>query len=233
MKTTLFVLTYNEIEGMRAIMPRVKKEWVDQIIIADGGSTDGTLEYAKEHGYTTFVQKKKGIRHAYIEGFPLINGDIVVTFSPDGNSIPEAIPELIKKMREGYDMVIASRYLEDAVSHDDDIFTGFGNWFFKKSINLFFGSKYADALVIFRAYRKTLFYELDLHKEESYNTEKLLFTVIGIEPLLSIRCAKRKLKVTEVPVEEPERIGGERKLQIIRWGGAYYLQILKEICSWR
>ncbi len=90
-----------------------------------------------------------------------------------------------------------------------------------------------DSLVIFRAYRKTLFYELDLHKEESYNTEKLLFTVIGIEPLLSIRCAKRKLKVTEVPVEEPERIGGERKLQIIRWGGAYYLQILKEICSWR
>ena len=77
MKTTLFVLTYNEIEGMRSIMPRVKKEWVDQIIIADGGSTDGTLEYAKEHGYTTFVQKKKGIRHAYIEGFPLINGDIV------------------------------------------------------------------------------------------------------------------------------------------------------------
>ncbi len=42
MKTTLFVLAYNEIEGMKAIMPRIKKEWVDEIIIVDGGSTDGT-----------------------------------------------------------------------------------------------------------------------------------------------------------------------------------------------
>jgi glycosyltransferase involved in cell wall biosynthesis len=42
MKTALFVLTYNEIEGMKAIMPRIKKEWVDEIIIVDGGSSDGT-----------------------------------------------------------------------------------------------------------------------------------------------------------------------------------------------
>src|ERR1039457_5602197 len=110
MKITLFVLTYNEIEGMKAIMPRIKEEWVDQIIIADGGSTDGTLEYARQQRYTVFVQREKGIRHAYIEGFPLIIGDIVITFSPDGNSVPEAIPALIEKIKEGYDMVIASRY---------------------------------------------------------------------------------------------------------------------------
>ena len=228
MKTTLFVLTYNEIEGMKSIMPRVKKEWVDQIIIADGGSVDGTLEYAKEHGYTTFVQKKKGIRHAYIEGFPLINGDIVVTFSPDGNSIPEAIPELIKKIKEGYDMVIASRYLDHAKSHDDNFVTRFGNWLFTMLINVFHGSNYTDALVIYRIYKKSLFYELKMNTEESYNMEKWFFTIMGIEPLLSIRCAKYKKKHTEIPEDEPKRIGGERKLQIIRWGSAYLTQIIKE-----
>lgn len=233
LKTTLFVPTYNEIEGMKAIMPRIKKEWFDQIIIADGGSTDGTLEYAREQGYTIFIQKKKGIRHAYIEGFPLISGDIVVTFSPDGNSIPEAIPELVEKVKAGYDMVIASRYLDDAKSHDDDIVTRFGNWLFTSSINFFHGGKYTDAMVIFRAYSKSLFYELDLHKEEAYRTEKIFFTTMGIEPLLSIRCAKRKLKVAEIAVSEPKRIGGERKLQIFRWGGAYFAQLFKELFFWK
>ncbi len=47
MKTTLFVLTYNEIEGMKAIMPRIKKEWVDEIIVVGDGSTYGTLGYTK------------------------------------------------------------------------------------------------------------------------------------------------------------------------------------------
>ena len=228
MKTTLFVLTYNEIEGMKAIMPRIKKEWVDDIIIVDGGSTDGTLEYAKEQGYATYVQKKKGIRHAYIEGIPLVKTDYIISFSPDGNSVPEAIPNLIKKIEEGNDMVIASRYLDHAKSHDDDFITRFGNWLFTKLINVFHGSNYTDALVIYRIYKKSLFYELKMDTEESYNMEKWFFTTMGIEPLLSIRCAKYKKKYTEIPEDEPKRIGGERKLQIIRWGAAYLTQIFKE-----
>ena len=228
MKTTLFVLTYNEIVGMKAIMPRIKKEWVNEIIIVDGGSTDGTLEYAKEQGYVTYVQKKKGIRHAYIEGIPLVKTDYIISFSPDGNSVPVAIPNLIKKIEEGNDMVIASRYLEHAKSHDDDFVTRFGNWLFTKLINVFHGSNYTDALVIYRIYRKSLFYELKMDTEESYNMEKWFFTIMSIEPLLSIRCAKYKKKYTEIPEDEPKRIGGERKLQIIRWGAAYLTQIFKE-----
>jgi len=228
MKTTLFVLTYNEIEGMKAIMPRIKKEWVDEIIIVDGGSTDGTLEYAKEQGYATYIQKRKGIRHAYIEGIPLVKTDYIISFSPDGNSVPEAIPNLIKKIEEGNDMVIASRYLDHAKSHDDDFITRFGNWLFTKLINVFHGSNYTDALVIYRIYKKSLFYELKMDTEKSYNMEKWFFTTMGIEPLLSIRCAKYKKKYTEIPEDEPERIGGERKLQIIRWGATYLIQIIKE-----
>jgi glycosyltransferase involved in cell wall biosynthesis len=213
---------------MKAIMPRIKKEWVNEIIIVDGGSTDGTLEYAKEQGYATYVQKKKGIRHAYIEGIPLVKTDYIISFSPDGNSVPEAIPCLLKKIEEGNDMVIASRYLDHAKSHDDDFITRFGNWLFTKVINVFHGSNYTDALVIYRIYKKSLFYELKMDTEESYNMEKWFFTTMGIEPLLSIRCAKYKKKYTEIPEDEPKRIGGERKLQVIRWGAAYLVQIVKE-----
>src|SRR3989338_6666901 len=168
MKTTLLVMTLNEINGMKAIMPRVKREWCDQIIIVDGGSTDGTIEWARGQGYFVYVQKQKKFRHAYTEVLPYIEGDVVITFSPDGNSIPELIPELIDKMKEGYDMVIASRYLGGAKSEDDDIITAFGNWLFTKTVNILHGGHYTDAMVIFRAYKTKLVYDLDLNKEEGY-----------------------------------------------------------------
>ena len=72
MKTTLVIPTKNEIDGMKAIMPKIKKEWVDQILIVDGNSTDGTIEYAKEHGYEIMIQKTKGIGNGYREAFPFI-----------------------------------------------------------------------------------------------------------------------------------------------------------------
>lgn len=136
-------------------------------------------------------------------------------------------------MREGYDMVIASRYLDEAGSEDDDILTGFGNWLFTKTVNLFFRAAYTDVMVILRAYRKNLIHDLNLDKDKGYEfPEKLFNTRISWEPLLSVRAAKRKLKITEIPGPEPPRIGGERKLQIWRWGAAYYFQFVREIFIW-
>jgi glycosyltransferase involved in cell wall biosynthesis len=236
MKTTLFIPTRNEIDAMRVIMPQIDRSWVDQILVVDD-STDGTADYARSQGYEVIEQKGKGLRWAFIEGFPHVRGDWVITFSPDGNSIPAAIPSLIEKMKEGYDMVIASRYLPPAKSEDDDLMTGFGNWLFTHSINLLhgrsWGRPYTDAMVMYRAYRTTLFYELDLDKEESYAPEKWFGTILGIEPLLSIRAAKRRLQIAEIPFDEPDRIGGARKLQPFRWGGAYMAQVWRELFYWR
>ena len=223
----------NEIEGMKVIVPRIRPEWCDQILVVDGGSRDGTLEYARERGFDTYVQKRRGIRFAYIEAWPLIRGDVVVTFSPDGNCPPEAIPELTAAMRNGYDMVIASRYHGGLTSEDDDVVTRFGNWMFTTLINRLHGGSYTDAMGIFRAYRTALFSQLALDREESYATEKLLATRIGVEPLLSIRCAKKRLRVGELAVPEPARVGGDRKLQVVRWGGAYLLQVFRELYYWR
>lgn len=234
MKVSLVIPTLNELGGMKIIMPRIKKEWVDQIIIVDGGSKDGTIEYAKENGYFIFVQKKPGFRNAYNEALPYITGDIVITFSPDGNSIPELIPLLIDKMKEGYDMVIVSRYLGNAKSEDDDTITAFGNWVFTKSINFFHRGRYTDAMVIYRAFKTKIIYDLELHKDDAYRlAERLFFTRVAWEPLFSVRALKRKLKIAEIPGDEPDRIAGKRKLQIFRWGAAYYFQVIRELFCWK
>lgn len=215
-------------------MPLVKREWVHQILVVDGQSTDGTVEYAKKQGYDTVVQQKKGMRNAYMEALPHVTGDVILTFSPDGNSIPELIPECIKKMEEGYDMVIVSRYAQGAKSYDDDAITAFGNWLFTTTINLLHGAKYTDAMVIYRAYPKSLIAELDLDKDSSYEFEEKLFgTNISWEPLLSVRAAKKKLKCADIPGDEPARDGGERKLQVLRWGAAYMFQVFREIFVWK
>lgn len=227
-------MTLNEVNGMKAIMPQIDRNWCDQIIVVDGGSTDGTVEWAREQGYFVYVQKKPGFRNAYVEVLPYVEGDVVITFSPDGNSIAGLIPPLLEKMKEGYDMVIVSRYLGKAKSEDDDIVTGFGNWLFTKTINLLHGGNYTDAMVIYRAYKKQIIYDLELREESGYAmAERLFRTRISWEPLLSVRAAKKKLKIAEIPGDEPPRIGGERKLKILKWGAAYYFQFIREVFFWK
>lgn len=234
MKVTLLVPTLNEIEGMKAIMPRVKREWCDQIIILDGGSTDGTIEYARKQGYFVHLQKKRGLRNGYAEVLPFMTGDVIITFSPDGNSIPELIPALIAKMKDGYDMVIVSRYLNGAKSEDDDFLTAFGNWFFTGMLNFLHGGRYTDAMVIYRAYKKQVVYDLELEKDSGFRLAETIFrTRISWEPLLSVRAVKRKLRIAEIPGDEPPRIGGKRKLQVFRWGAAFLFQFIWEVFFWR
>lgn len=216
MKTTLLIPTLNEIDGMKTIMPRVKKQWVDEILVLDGGSTDGTVEYAKSQGYRVVMQKSKGITNAYCEALKIAKGDYIIAFSPDGNSVPEVIPQLVRKIKEGYDMVIASRYMRGAKSEDDDPITAFGNWMFTKLINICFGGNYTDTLVMFRAFKKDIVQKLHIDVPRA-----------GMEPVLSIRCAKQKLKVTEIPASEPKRIGGARKMNPLLNG----LDILRLIFS--
>src|SRR5262245_36265878 len=120
MKVTLLALTLNEIDGVQVILPRIPGGLVDQLLVVDGGSTDGTVEWCRAQGYPVHVQRRPGIRFAYFEAMPLVEGDVIVSLSPDGNCDPAALPRLLAKMRDGYDLVIASRYLDGAKSEDDD-----------------------------------------------------------------------------------------------------------------
>jgi len=234
MKVTLLIPTLNEIEGMKQIMPRIKREWVDQIIILDGNSTDGTVEYAKNQGCDVVTQRRKGLRQGYMEVMKHIVGDIVITFSPDGNSVPELIPPLIEKMKKGYNMVIVSRYAKGAKSYDDDAITAFGNWMFTFLINFLFGARYTDAMVMFRAWRKEIIYNLEINKEVKFPFwEDIVGVWVSWEPQLSIRCAKRKLRCAEIPGDEPKRIYGERKMRPFITGSAVLFQVIQELFFWR
>ncbi len=204
MKVTLFIPTYNEIVGVRAVMPRVKREWVDEIIVVDNNSTDGTREYFESLGIPVIAQKTRGTIGAWWEGFQAATGDVIITFSPDNNSVPEVIPQLIEKMREGYDMVIASRYAKGATSEDDTLLSAVGNFVFTNLINILFGGQYTDTLVMYRAFRKDILKQISFTEETGREHNKHLLGMFDM--LSSIRCAKYGLKVAEIPGDEPARL---------------------------
>jgi glycosyltransferase involved in cell wall biosynthesis len=219
LKTTLFIPTLNEIDGIKVIMPQIKREWVDEIIFVDCKSTDGTPEWLREHGYRVITQQSRGLALAYWECFDAMSGDVIIVFTPDGNSIPETIPALVAKIKEGYDLVIASRYLGDAKSEDDDVITGFGNWMFTRLMNLLYGTRYTDVLVSYRAFRMSLVKTLNLTRSQHP----------FLEQELMVRAYRQGFRVTEIPADEPKRIGGVRKMKIVYNGLAVLVGILREL----
>ena len=226
---TIIALTLNEIDGVKEILPKIKDNWCKEIIVLDGKSKDGTIEWCESNNYKVVIQQNPGVRAAMEEVMPHVKTKYVITISPDGNCDVNFIPAIIKKLEEGDDLVIGSRYLGDAKSYHDDIVTAFGNWLFTKTVNILFSASFTDVMVIYRGWPVKLIDDLKLIKKNAYSIpERVWFTKIGIEPLMSVRAAVAKKKISEVPAGEPERIGGERKLQIIRWGGAYYTQFWLE-----
>lgn len=223
MRTTLFIPVRNESVGIREVIPKIDFSWVDEVLFVDGNSTDGTREYLESKGYKVIPQKSIGIAGAYWECVEACTGDVIIAFSPDGNSLPELIPQLVAKMREGYDMVIASRYLPPATSEDDDPVTAFGNWMFTKIINIFFGGNYTDSLVMLRAFRKDLITRLPLDP----------YHIPVFEYQMAIRCAKKKMKVAEIPGSEPKRVGNERKMKPIYNGLSLFLVIFAELFGFK
>ena len=222
MSVIVFVLTLDEIDGISEIMPKIKKEWADKIIFVDGGSTDGTIEKAKELGFEVIHQKNQGEGNACRVGTDATESDFIMFFSPDGNDVPDDIPKLIEKTNEGHDIVHISRFGKNSVSEDANWLDRFGNNMFTFLVNTFFGGNYSDALNGFRIIRRKIWDGLKTDAQ-----------YLNIEQQTCIRLAKLKIPIFEINGKEPKRIGGERKMRPLTTGAQLSYQIIKEFIFWK
>jgi len=94
-RTSLIMFSRNEIEGLKAIFPKIPFRVFDEVIAVDGHSTDGSVEYLQSKGIKVISQSKMGRGNAAIEGMNQTSSQIVVFLSSDGNEDPCDIPKLL------------------------------------------------------------------------------------------------------------------------------------------
>jgi len=223
-KITLVIPTLNEIEGLKITIPRIDKSLFEEILVIDAKSTDGSVEYIQNQENIKLVtQKSSGLTGAMVEAINLVKTDYVVEFSPDNNCTPEELACIVEKLKEGYDIVVVSRYLGDAVSEDDTLITGIGNWFFSKMIRYLGNYPITDALTMFRGYK------VDIVRDKLF--KKYLSTGHIFEPLISAYGNLMNFKYIEIPGTEHKRIGGEaitdNKLNVIKAGISISIMIFR------
>jgi glycosyltransferase involved in cell wall biosynthesis len=214
----LLLPTLNELDGLKATVPFIDRSLVDEIIVIDGGSRDGTIEYALEMGLTVVSQLRPGLHHAIFDLGCALDCDVIIEFSPDGNCKVEQLGELIAMLHRGFDLVVISRYLDHAVSEDDHAVSAFGNWLFSRLMRPLARFPVTDALNIYRGYSRKILLDPDF---EFYMRGPVL------EPLVTGMVALRGLSVAEIPGDEPLRIGGATKRSIVYNGSMILLMIVR------
>ena len=217
-ESALFISTLNEIEALNKQFHRIPLSAFDEVYALDGGSTDGTVEFFKQHDVKVIPDIRKGA--IFNAGAMTTECEYLVFFAPDGNEDPKDITILLDKLKEGYDMVIGSRFLKDSSNEEDEKFFKWRKWanqMFTLMVRLRWGGNITDTINGFRAVRRTKLFEM--------NTDP---TGFDIEFQMSIRALKLGHKVCEIPTIERGRLGGESTAYSFPTGWLMLKRYIKE-----
>jgi len=219
-KSTLVILTRNEIVGMTALIKKIPFDRVDEAFVVDYQSTDGTKELIMKNHLRLINQLRPGRGEAFRLAVAKAKGENLVFFSPDGNEEPRDIPKLIELLDRGYDLAIASRFLPQSRNEEDDQLFKFRAWAnrgFTWLANCFWKGELSDSINGYRAITKSAFNQL-----------KLDAPGYMIEYQMSIRALKLGLKIAEIPTREGDRLGGRSGSSAIPTGLLFLKYLLRE-----
>jgi glycosyltransferase involved in cell wall biosynthesis len=192
---------------------------VDEVVIVDGLSTDGTPEVASEMlpDAKVVYQAKRGKGEALRCGFDTASGDILVMMDADGSADPSEIPAFVEALLSGADFAKGTRFHPDGGSSDITRLRAAGNRILSGSVNLLFKTDYSDLCYGYNAFWR--------HCLPAMSVDCAGFEV---ETLINIRIARAGLVVREVPSFERSRIHGQSNLRTFRDGGRVMRTIVRE-----
>ena len=218
-RCALFISTLNEVAGTTKLFDAIPISSFDECFCLDGGSTDGTSQFLSSRGIRIVSEVKKG--EIFNVAAMVTTCEELVFFAPDGNENPDEILQLLDTLRSGYDMVIASRFLEEARNEEDDKLFKWRKWAnqcFTWLVRMRWGGHITDTINGFRAVKRSKLIEM--------NTEP---TGFDIEFQMSIRALKLGHRVTEIQAIEGDRIGGKSTAESFPTGLLMARRFLKEL----
>ncbi len=208
-EVSLVVPTYNERENIAQLAERIHKAlsgYSYELIVVDDNSPDGTSELARSLSskYTINVivrTNERGLASAVVAGFAQAKGEVIGVIDADLQHPPEFIPSLIKAVRDGADIAIASRYVEGG---------GIEGWTFKRKL-ISKGAKIPANILLSSARKiKDPLSGFFLFKKKVIDGAAL--SPIGYKILLEVLVRGKANHVVEVPYTFKERERGKSNL---------------------
>ncbi len=201
-KTDVIIPAFNEENSVGKVIAALPKEWVREIIVVNNNSNDRTEEVARSAGATVLREEEQGYGAACLKGMEYIASKnpeeqpgLVAFIDADFSDYPEELPLLIRRLEEGYDLVIGSRALGQKEKGAMMPHQRFGNWLATFLIRHLFGVRFTD-LGPFRVIRYDKLLALEM-KDRNY----------GWTVEMQVKAAKMKLRCSEVAVSYRKRIG--------------------------
>lgn len=203
-KLISFVLPVcNEADSLNELHQKIVtvmgKQPVDfEIIFVDDGSTDNSftvlskLQQQNQRVIAIQFRKNFGKSAAYSAGFDKAEGEIVITMDTDLQDSPDDIPVFVNKINEGFDMVIGWRY-----KRKDSMGKTLPSRIFNKFVSFITGIPLHDFNCPFKAYRKEVLQEINIHGE--------LYRYI---PILA---SAKGFSITEIKIQNFSRQHGKSK----------------------
>lgn len=211
---------YNELHKIDRVVERVLATGiVDEMLVVDDGSTDGSPDRAKSLGARVIALGKtigvgaairRGIEHARQNGF-----DIVVVIAGNNKDEPQEIERLVSPLtRDGFDFVQGSRFARGGVFGEMPLYRILATRVHPLFFSLVSGTWVTESTNGFRAFKTALFNDTRINLWQSW------LDAYELEPYLYYKVIRLGYKTTEVPVTKiypPKKLGYTKMKPVTGW----------------
>jgi glycosyltransferase involved in cell wall biosynthesis len=201
-RVSFLVPAFNEEATIAEVLERIAALGLDaQVIVVDDGSTDRTAEIAESFDAIVIRQPNRGKGAAIRAGIPYLDGDIAVIQDADMEYDPAEVPTLIEPIERGVaDVVYGSRLSGGKPQRAYLFWHMIGNRFLSFVTGILYNTTLTDMETGYKAFRTEVLRSLDLRHDD-----------FAIEPEITGKICKRKLRIYELPISYYGRTYAEGK----------------------
>jgi len=214
---SVVIPTLDEAENLPLVLPYLPMDWIDEVLLVDGRSTDSTVDIARDlmPSINVVMEPRLGKGAALRAGYQNSSGDIIIVMDADGSNDPREIPRFVRALVEGSDFVKGSRFVHGGGTTDMPRLRKFGNKFFVFLVNLLFNVRFTDLCYGYHAFWRSCLDDLNLDDVNGFEIDTAIY----------VRALCQRMRLTEVPSFEGYRFRGVGKLRTFPDG----LRVLKTI----